>query len=161
MSAAVASSMSSTGRMIGASSGDDPAVTVVQHVVARSHRASSFPWGLLARSQAYVAPESLSNPRRLLPANTRANIPPCTHQRRSQQRPEHRPNLAQPVPNAVVRRNKTVLCLPQVVRAPHTNRGIMEQFETILRGIEAAAPFDKGRAGGIFSTPTHCAQSGR
>ena len=30
----------------------------------------------------------------------------------------------------------------------------MEQFETILRGIKAAAPFDRGRAEGIFSTAT-------
>ena len=37
----------------------------------------------------------------------------------------------------------------------------MEQFETILRGAGAAAPFDKGRDEGIFSTPTHCAQLGR
>ena len=37
----------------------------------------------------------------------------------------------------------------------------MEQFETILRGPWAAAPFDKGLAEGIFSTPTQCAKLGR
>ena len=137
----------------------------------------SFSVGPLAGKLAYGRAMPLSNreprthavgPRHLLATNARANMPLCTDPRqrpqpprRSQLRPEHRPNVAQPVPNAVVRRNKTALCLPQVVRAPHTKRGIMEQFETILRGAEAAAPFDKGRAEGIFSTPTHCAQLGR